>query len=115
MILIKNHIKIIKYIAKHPYCDFSKIKSHFKKMPSFEKHFETLRINNYIQPENGNQDKYGDWVPNNSSPYIVTDLGTSVCEANKLFTPDFWVKDIILPIIIAIITTLITIFLSALL
>lgn len=115
MVLIKSHIKIIRYISKHPYCSFSKIKNHFKKMPSFEKHFDALRINNYILPSNGNQNKYGDWLPNDISTYTVTDLGISVCEANKLFTPDFWVKDVILPIVIAIITTLITIFLSSLL
>ena len=75
---------------------------------------ENLILQQYVAQVGGSRSKYGEPIPIlENTLFTLNDLGIAEVESKQWFNLQFVLTQIVLPIIIAIITTLITIFLAA--
>lgn len=113
MVITKQHFKILKYVYRHKTVSYQKLRQHFKKIDLLSPLDQFIR-SRYIIQIGGYLNKYGEPIPITDSTYFkLDDLGIAEVESKQWFNFQFVLLQIILPIVIAIITTLITIFLSA--
>lgn len=117
IIINKNDIKILKHIYRNRNnVTRGKLLKKFKKLPITDR-LSNLESASYITHDHFYARKPdGFRVPlSDDTSYTLTDLGISEVEKHQWFNWQFFLLQIVLPIVIAIISTLITIFLSALL
>lgn len=113
MYLTNAHLKIIRYISRHKNLTYKDIQQKFNNFDSLDDYFFSLVDDQYIEPSEYKINRWGDIhdIPDDSL-YTLTDKGIQLLESKKIFTPAFLIKDVLLPIVLAIITTLITLCLS---
>jgi hypothetical protein len=97
--VISADIKILKYVSKHPGVTRTEIEKKFGSLARFE----NLFMSDYIRGEGEGAD----------SRFFVADMGRAELETRKWFTGSYVIRSILIPIALSIISTLITIFLSA--
>ena len=113
MVITKRLFRILSYIYRHGSVPYSKLNRKFK-YPTLLEDLENLILQQYVAQVGGSRSKYGDPIPIlENTLFTLNDLGIAEVESKQWFNLQFVLTQIVLPIIIAIITTLITIFLAA--
>lgn len=113
--LTKYDLKILQYLYRSKKVSAAKLRKHFHKQPD---RIEALHNLGYIErdyeiPANKNGFRVGS-VPD-SALYWLSDLGMCEAESHQWFGTEYVVSHILVPIILSIISTLLTIFLSSVL
>jgi hypothetical protein len=113
MVITKRLFRILSYIYRHGSVPYSKLNRKFK-YPTLLEDLENLILQQYVAQVGGSRSKYGEPIPIlENTLFTLNDLGIAEVESKQWFNLQFVLTQIVLPIIIAIITTLITIFLAA--
>lgn len=113
MVITKRLFHILRYVYRHGSVPYSKLNRKFK-YPTLLEDLENLVLHRYITQIGGNRDLCGDPIPIlENTLFTLNDLGIAEVESKQWLNLQFVLTQIILPIVIAIITTLITIFLAA--
>lgn len=113
MEITKDELRILRYIYSKRTISFKKLKEHFQKYSNISEIIRNMLADHYITIISGiDKPILGDSIPN-SCILTMTRKGAAMVEGNQWFNGQFVLLQIVLPIVIAIITTLITIFLSA--
>lgn len=114
MIINKSERKILNYIYKKKTASFKKLSSKFQKCPDFQDMLYLLIYHHFVIQIGGSHNEYGEPIPFTMETKFQLDrLGYAEVESHQWFNGQFVLLQIVLPIVIAVITTLITIFLSA--
>lgn len=107
MVIIKKHIKILNYIHRH------RDNSHALLLSKFNpRDIEALTSSQYISCDfqfESDADGFNKGVISPYANYTVTHLGISEIEKHQWFDLQYFSTHIVVPIVIAIITTLLTI------
>lgn len=111
--LQKSDLKILRYIYRHKLVSLSKLQRKFLKK---RKDLDNLIARNYIitnyeLPCDSSGFPIGTYPP--ETLYYLHNKGMVEVESQQWFDWQFVLRNIILPIVFAVITTLLTIFLSA--
>lgn len=84
----KSHLKIIRYVYKHPYITLGQLKHHFKNYIEFDTSMRFLESNNYIyymhEALQQAQQGYTCTVLSNNSRVKISEKGASVYEADHV-------------------------------
>ena len=113
MVITKRLFRILRYIYRHGSVPYSKLSRKFN-YPTLLEDLESLVLHRYIAQIGGSRNKYGEPIPIlEKTLFTLNDLGIAEVESKQWFNLQFVLTQIVLPIVIAIITTLITIFLAA--
>ena len=116
MIITKADMKILKFVYSHHSVSFGRLKQKFSKRFDLSDSLETLVYNKYLTQIGGSQDNMGNPIPiTDETIFTMDSIGAAEVESKQWFNLQFVLLQIVLPIAIAIITTLITISLTALL
>lgn len=99
--LIKNEVKILKYVSKHPSCTYSEI---YKKYPEFKDCFLKLEYNHLIKSNDPNDNLMGNEYEDMNNPIIITlsHDGIAYLESRKIFTLPYIITNLIVPIIVGV-------------
>lgn len=115
MIITKHSLRILKFIYHRKSVTYSQLNDKFKES-TLRETLDTLIRNHYVIQIGGYINKYGEPVPIcENTLFKLNELGIAEVESKQWFNLQFVLLQIILPIVIAIATTLITISLTALL
>lgn len=111
MELKKSEIKIIKYVNNHSGRTYTEI---FKKFPEFKECYHRLETNHFIKSEDPNDNLMGNEYKDLENPTIIRidRNGEIFLQSQKWFTSEYVTSHILVPILLAIISTLITLFLT---
>ena len=110
---LKDDLKIFRYIYSKRAVSLKKLKKHFKSRSDIPDVIRGMLSSDYITIVSGiDKSILGGPIPD-SCILNLTGKGAAMVEENQWFNGQFVLLQIVLPIVIAIITTLITIFLSA--
>lgn len=113
MVVTKHLFRILRYVYHHGSVPYSKLSRKFK-YPTLLEDLESLVLHHYVTQIGGSRNKYGEPIPIlEKTLFTLNDLGIAEVESKQWFNLQFVLTQIVLPIVIAIITTLITIFLAA--
>ena len=113
MIITKHSLRILRYIYRHNSVSYSELNKRIKSSTLCED-LSDLILNRYIVQIGGSRNEYGEPFPIlENTHFSLGDLGVAEVESKQWFNLQFVLTQIVLPIIIAIITTLITLFLAA--
>lgn len=113
MTITKHSLHILRYLYHQKSVSYSKLIKKFKE-PELQETLGDLIRSRYIIQIGGFINNYGEPIPILDDTLLkLGDLGVAEVESKQWFNTQFVLTQIILPIIIAIITTLITIFLAA--
>lgn len=114
MIITKFELKILKYVYTKKSVSYKKLNKKFSKKPQFSETLTALAHHHYLIQVGGSHTKYGAPIPFMSDTLFAIDsLGTAEVESKQWFDAEYVVSHIIIPIVLAIISTLITLFLSS--
>lgn len=112
MIITKFETKILKCLSNKK-LSFQILNRKFHKYERFQKTLEDLVTHNYIEQIGGSKNQYGEPIPFfPETTFTLTNLGRSIAESKEWFTWEYIVSHIIIPVVIAIISTLLTLFLT---
>lgn len=111
MELKKSEIKIIKYVSNHSGSTYTEI---YKKFPEFKECYHRLETNHFVKSEDPNDNLMGNEYKDLENPIIIRidRNGEIFLQSRKWFTPEYITSHILVPILLAIISTLITLFLT---
>lgn len=110
---LKDDLKIFRYIYSKRAVSFGNLKKHFKNRSDIPEVIRGMLSSDYITIVSGiDKPILGGPIPD-SCILNLTGKSAAIVEENQWFNGQFVLLQIVLPIVIAIITTLITIFLSA--
>ena len=113
MIITKHSLRILRYIYRHNSVSYSELNKRIKSS-TLREDLSDLILNRYIVQIGGSRNEYGEPLPIlENTHFSLDDLGVAEVESKQWFNLQFVLTQIVLPIIIAIITTLITLFLAA--
>ena len=113
MTLTKTHIKILKTIYKKHYVDYKSLQNKFHKYNDFTNMLECLIRNNYIIQIGGSTNCYGEPISfTDETLFKIDSLGSAEVEQTQWFNTEYIVSHILIPIVLAVISTLITLFLT---
>lgn len=115
MVITKYSLHILRYLYRQKSVSHFNLSKKFKG-PRFQQTLDDLIRNCYIIQIGGFINEYGEPIPILDDTILkLSDLGIAEVESKQWFNLQFVLLQIVLPIAIAIITTLITIYLTALL
>ncbi len=110
---LKDDLKIFRYIYSKRAVSFANLKNHFKNRSDIPEVIRGMLSSDYLTIVSGiNKPIFGGPIPDRCI-LTLTGKGAAEVESRQWFNGRFVLLQIVLPIVIAIITTLITIFLSA--
>lgn len=113
MVITKYSLHILRYLYRQKSVSHFNLSKKFKG-PRFQQTLDDLIRNCYIIQIGGFINEYGEPIPaHDDTLFKLSDLGIAEVESKQWFNTQFVLTQIVLPIIIAVITTLITIFLAA--
>ena len=112
MKLTKRTLRILRYLYRRKSgTTYIELKNKFGESMILKLIHSKYITHNYVYPKNSNGFPVGDI--SDETLCFITDLGISEVEQRQWFDGKFILTQILLPIVIAIITTLITLFLSS--
>ena len=115
MVITKYYLRILRYLYRQKSTSYFNLSKKFKE-PELQETLDALIRNGYVVQIDGFINKYGEPIPILDDTLLeLSDLGIAEVESKQWFNLQFVLLQIVLPIAIAIITTLITISLTALL
>lgn len=115
MVITKYSLHILRYLYHQRSSSYFNLSKKFKG-PELQETLDALIRNGYVVQIGGFINEYGEPIPILDDTLLkLSDLGIAEVESKQWFNLQFVLLQIVLPIAIAIITTLITIYLTALL
>lgn len=113
MLIIKKHLKILRYIYKKKTVSYKKVKKHFRCISDLEQLMDVLVFNGYITKTDEHPRDFGEYTEiTDSTLFQLNTAGIVEIERHQWFDSEYVVSHIVIPIVIAVLSTLITIFLS---
>lgn len=114
MVITKSELKILKFVYSKKSVSFRTLRKKFRKCINLKDTLESLVYHHYLLQVGGCRNHYGDPIPIvDETLFTMESLGSAEVESKQWFNGQFVLTQILLPIVIAIITTLLTLFLSA--
>ena len=115
MTITKYYLHSLRYLYHQRSASYFNLSKKFKR-PELQEALDALIRNGYVVQIGGFINEYGEPIPILDDTLLkLSDLGIAEVESKQWFNLQFVLLQIVLPIAIAIITTLITIYLTALL
>ena len=115
MTITKYYLHILRDLYHQRSASYFNLSKKFKR-PELQEALDALIRNGYVVKIGGFINEYGEPIPILDDTLLkLSDLGIAEVESKQWFNLQFVLLQIVLPIAIAIITTLITIYLTALL
>ena len=116
MIITKAELKVLAYIYKRKTVSYKSIKHRFSKYPNLNELMESLVFHNYIIQIGGFQTDYGSPIPiTNETKFSMDSLGCAEVESNQWFNSRYVLSSLILPILVGVLSSVLTAFILALL
>ena len=113
MVITKFELKILKYVYTKKNVSYKKLNNKFSKKPHFSETLDALVYHHYLIQVDGSHTKYGAPIPfMPDTMFAIDSLGVAEVENRQWFDSEYVVSHIIIPIVLAVISTLITLFLS---
>lgn len=113
MILTKTEIKILKFVYAHESVSFKSLCKKFSENLNLTDTLQQLVFQHYLIQIGGQQNNCGDPIPITSETLFTMDsLGSSEVERRQWFNTEYVISHIAVPILLAVISTLITLFLT---
>lgn len=111
MELKKSEIKIVKYVKSHPNHTYTDI---YKKFPEFRECYLRLKNGQFIKATDPYETLRGNEYKDLDNPTIIQidRNGEIFLDSRNWFSSEYIVSHIVIPIILAVISTLITLFLT---
>lgn len=114
MIITKEILAVLRCIYRKKSVSYLKLQKRFKKQMLSKDTLFMLACKSYIIQS-------GDYITEDGGPAPITEdttfqldnLGAAEVEKNQWFNAEFFIKQILLPIVIAVVTTLLTLCLSS--
>lgn len=116
MQITKEHLRIIRYIYRKQPVTYRKIHKHFHRINNLESVMDALVFNDYMTRIDEHPADFGEYTDiTESTLFRLNTAGIVEVEKHQWFDGEYVVSHILIPIILAVISTLITIFLSQML
>lgn len=113
MVITKNELKILKYICSKKNISYAQLHHHFSKMHDISNTLEQLAYHSYIEQIGGYRTNYGEPIPiTDQTMFRIRSNGLSIVESKQWFNSEYVLSHIIIPILLSVISTLLTIFLT---
>lgn len=113
MIITKYELKILKYIHHKRTISYKKLSKKMSGNPDFSETLEALVCHQYLVQVGGSHNIYGEPIPfAPDTMFTLAPLGTAEVESHQWFDTEYVISHVIIPVILAVISTLITLFLS---
>lgn len=114
MIIKKSDLKILKFVYSKRSVSFAQLQKKFCKYPHLIETLESLIYHHYLVQIGGYRNNLGAPIPiTDKTMFTIDDLGASEVESKQWFNPEYVVSHIVIPIILAVVSTLITLFLTS--
>lgn len=113
MQITKHEIKVLKYIYAKHLVSFAQLSKHFHKIPNLSDMLEQLVYHSYIEQIGGYRTNYGEPIPILSeTTFRIRPDGAVIVEGKQWFNAEYVLSHICIPILLSVISTLITLCLS---
>lgn len=113
MIITKLEIKVLKYVYSKKVVSFAQLSKHFSKLPELKDMLEQLVYHSYLEQVGGYRTNYGEPVPiTDATSFRIRPDGAALVESKQWFNAEYILSHICIPILLSIISTLITLCLS---
>lgn len=116
MIITKNELKIMKYIFSKKSASYAQLLHRFPKRNDLVNTLEQLVYNQYLEQVGGYRTNYGEPIQiNEQTIFKLKPSGLALVESKQWFNAEYVLSHICIPILISVISTLITIVLAGVL
>lgn len=113
MTITKNELKILKFIYRKKAVSYKALFQKFNPHPCLEDTIEALVRHQYLTQVGGYQNNLGEPIPiQDQTLFTMAPLGSSIVESKQWFNLEYVVSHVVIPIVLAVISTLITLFLT---
>lgn len=113
MVITKKELKILKFIASKKSASYEQLIHRFSKYQDLENTLEQLVYNAYLEQIGGYRTNYGEPIPiTQETTFCLRPNGLVLVESKQWFNAEYVLSHICIPIVLSVISTLLTIFLS---
>lgn len=114
MIITKSDFKILKFVYVHKSTSYKSIHKKFRNHPDLVNALDALVRHNYLVQVGGYQNNLGEPIPITDETLFVMDvLGSAEVESKQWFNLEYVISHLLIPIVLAVISTLITLSLTS--